>query len=391
VPNIPFRDLAIQRRENDLVGATFGRGFWILDDYSALRGLDETTLAREAELFPVRDAWWYLEQWPLGDKGPSSQGDAYFTAPNPPFGAVFTYWLRDEIRTRKDTRRESERKVAEKGGDTPYPGWDALRVEEREEEPAIVLTVKDTAGQVVRRIEGPVDAGFHRVAWDLRYPSPEPWSADSTEEWEEWTRGLLAAPGSYTVSLAKRVDGVLTDFGRSESFEVVPLRDGGALPGASHEELVAFTRELDAVRRDFGAAKSAIDATKERLGGIQAALMESTADPALDDEARALERKLLDLRERLVGREQRERYGDPGPISIARRLDVVLSGNLFSTYGATPTQLESFAFARDALAGVGAELDRMIEVELPALERKLDEAGVPWTPGRGVERGGDRE
>jgi len=388
VPNIPFRDLAIQRRESDLVGATFGRGFWILDDYSPLREITDATLAREAELFPPRDALWYLEKWPLGDRESASQGDAFFTAPNPPFGAVFTYWIRDEIRTRREARRESERAIAEKGGDTPYPGWDALRLEEREEEPAIVLTVKDAAGGIVRRLEGPVTAGFHRVAWDLRYPSPEPWTPDATDEDDAWTRGLLAAPGTYRVSLAKRVDGVLTDLGRSESFEVVPLRDGGALPGASPDDVVAFTRELDAVRRDFGAARSLLAETEKRVGGITEALSESTADPGLEDRVRALERRILDLRERLVGNEQRRRYGDPGPVSIERRLDVVLVGNLFSTYGPTPTQLESLALARTGLSEVGAELDRLLGTELPDLERRLDEAGVPWTPGRGVRGGG---
>jgi photosystem II stability/assembly factor-like uncharacterized protein len=388
VPNIPFRDLAIQTQENDLVAATFGRSFWILDDYTPLRHLSDEALEREADLFPVRDAWWYLERWPIGDRGSGSQGDAYFTAPNPPFGAVFTYWVRDGIRTQREARRHEEREIAEEGGDTPYPGWDALRQEEREPEPAIVLTVRDSSGEIVRRLEGPVSAGFHRVAWDLRYPSPQPWDPDATDEDDDWTRGLLAAPGSYSVSLARRVDGVLTDLGRSQSFEVVPLQDGGALPGASPDELVAFTRELDAVRRDFGAAMSAIAATTERIGGIQEALLESVADPALEAEARALELRLLDLNERLLGNVQRGRYRDPGPISVERRLDVVLVGNLFSTYGPTPTHLENLAFARDALDEVAAELDRMLETELPALERRLDEAGVPWTPGRGVRSGG---
>jgi photosystem II stability/assembly factor-like uncharacterized protein len=387
VPNIPFRDLAIQRRENDLVGATFGRGFWVLDDYTPLRNLSEETLAGEAQLFPVRDAWWYLERWPLGDKGSASQGDAFFTAPNPPFGAVFTYYLRDEIRTRKKERREKEKEIAEAGGDTPYPGWVELRHEAREEEPEIVLTVRDESGEIVRRITGPVTAGFHRVAWDLRYPSPQPWDPEASDEWEEWTRGLLVAPGTYTVGLEKRVEGKLTDLGQRQRFEVVPLRKG-VLPGASYEELVAFTRELDAARRDVGAAKSALDDTAERLTGIQAALMQSTADPALDGAAREMDLRLKDLRERLLGDEQRLWARDPGPVSVERRLDVAVMGNLFSTYGPTATHRENFAIAREELQQLGVELARLLESDLPALERQLDAAGVPWTPGRGFGSGG---
>ena len=104
-----FRDLAIQKRENDLVGASFGRSFWILDDYTPLRLVSEEMLEQEAELFPVRKAWWYMERQPLGRRGKASQGEAFFVAPNPPFGAVFTYYLREEIRTRKDERREREK------------------------------------------------------------------------------------------------------------------------------------------------------------------------------------------------------------------------------------------------------------------------------------------
>jgi len=90
-PTIPFRDLVIQRRENDLVGASFGRSFWILDDYSPLRFVTEQSLELPATLFPVRDAWWYVQRRPLGGGERANQGADFFVAPNPPFGAVFTY------------------------------------------------------------------------------------------------------------------------------------------------------------------------------------------------------------------------------------------------------------------------------------------------------------
>ena len=71
-------------------------------------------------------------------------------------------------------RREAEINVEKEGGDTPYPSWDDLRAEDREDEPAILFTITDAAGDVVRRITGPRDAGLHRVAWDLRYAAPDP-------------------------------------------------------------------------------------------------------------------------------------------------------------------------------------------------------------------------
>jgi hypothetical protein len=384
VPNIPFRDLAIQRRESDLVGATFGRGFYILDDYTPLREVSEQLLEQEVRLFPTRTARWYVERRPLGGSEKATQGSAFFTSPNPPFGAVFTYYLRKPIRTRKQVRREREKEIAEEGGDTPYPGWEELRKEQLEEDPAIVLTVRDDEGQVVRRLSGPAEAGFHRVAWDLRYPSPAPWKPKEAgrERDGRRNRGFLAAPGAYTVSLAKRVDGVLTELGQRGEFDVVPIRDG-TLPGAAPEEVVAFLQRLAGLQAAVLGARSAIDETATRLAGIKEALMRSTVRGSrLDDEARALERRLMELKQRLVGNEQRGRMSDPGPVSISRRLEVAVSGNRQSTYGPTPTHRRSVEIAEEQYAELGRDLERLIEVELPELERELDAAGVPWTPGR---------
>ncbi|MEN1728650.1 MAG: glycosyl hydrolase, partial [Pseudomonadota bacterium] len=171
-PNISYRDLVIQRRENDLVGATFGRGFWILDDYTPLRNLDADTLSEEAALFEPRDAWWYIPQGTLGFNEKGSQGDGYYVADNPPFGAVFTYHLADSYQTDEQIRQASEKPLIAEGEDVPFPGWDALEAELRQPAPAILLTVRDAQGEVVRRIEGPATRGFHRVAWDLTMPSP---------------------------------------------------------------------------------------------------------------------------------------------------------------------------------------------------------------------------
>jgi photosystem II stability/assembly factor-like uncharacterized protein len=144
MPIIQARDLAIQQRENDLAVATFGRGFYILDDYSALRQITPALLEGEATLFPVKKTWMYVESSPLGLRGKAFQGDSYFTAPNPAFGAVLTYYLKDELKTRKQKRQENEKKIEEQGGVPPYPKWEELRQEEREEKPAIILTIKDS-------------------------------------------------------------------------------------------------------------------------------------------------------------------------------------------------------------------------------------------------------
>ncbi len=92
MPREQVRDLTIQRREHDVVMATFGRGFWILDDYTALRDVNDKTLGEMAHLFPLRDTYEFTP-WGLGQDGADGIGPigGNYTTPNPPVGAVLTY------------------------------------------------------------------------------------------------------------------------------------------------------------------------------------------------------------------------------------------------------------------------------------------------------------
>ncbi|MFT7071187.1 MAG: photosystem II stability/assembly factor-like uncharacterized protein, partial [Patiriisocius sp.] len=130
VPTISFRDITIQRREDDLVGASFGRGFYILDDLAPLRELSQSTLNKKAHLFAVRDAWMYIQRPHLSfDAGKGSQGDSHFVAPNPDFGATFTYYLKEAPKTNLEKRKDAEKKYTAE--DVPFAGYDALEKEKR--------------------------------------------------------------------------------------------------------------------------------------------------------------------------------------------------------------------------------------------------------------------
>ncbi len=384
-PNIAFRDLAIQKRENDLVGATFGRSFYVFDDYTPLRSLTAKNLASDTMLFPVRDALWYLQRMPLGEfrtGSKASQGDAYYIADNPPFGAVITYYLPKAIQTAKEKRREREKEIEKQGGNTPYPGWDALRSEETEEEPAVVLTVRNSSGEIVRKLEGPAKAGFHRVAWDLRYAESSPWTDKPQNNYIVFS-GPLAAPGDYTVSLATRVNGVLKDTGLQSSIHVKLMRQN-SLATASTAEVVAFSKRLDDLMREGSGAGAAMETLLAELAAIKQTLLRSGADNALRAQARNLELTVLDLQLKLSGDDNRDLAGDPGPVSVSRRINVAQMGTSFSSYGPTPTHERSLDIGEQEFAGIKAALDRIFNTELPALRKALNDSGVPWTPGRGV-------
>jgi photosystem II stability/assembly factor-like uncharacterized protein len=379
VPTISFRDLAVQRRENDLVAASFGRGFFVLDDYSALREVTEEKLASGALLFPVRKAWWYVERPTLAGDGPADYGHAYYVAPNPPFGAVFTYHLAEPRTTRAERRKEAEKPKIEAGEDTPFPAFETLEAERREPSPAILLTVRDSAGAVVRRVPGPATKGVHRVAWDLRRPAED---AISSPPGPKTTfTGPLAPPGRYTVTLSERIDGVERELAGPVEFEVVRLRDG-ALPGSPPETAAAFLAEVEDLNGRVGAAQQALDRAIERVELLAHAVARSTAAAELETERDRIRRELWRLDEALRGNRSKAEVSAPAAPTIAGRLGVAQLGTMFSTYGPTPTHRRAVEIAGAQLAAWKQDFARVVEQELPALERRLDAAGVPWTPGR---------
>ncbi|MDZ7645585.1 MAG: hypothetical protein U5K76_15990 [Woeseiaceae bacterium] len=309
VPNIAFRDLAIQARENDLVGGTFGRGIYILDDYSPLRDVSADLLETESRLFPVRRTRWYVPKRPYACARPGcvdSQGDAFYVAPNPPFGAVFTYYLPEALQTSKAEREEAEKDLEAENENVRFPGWDRVLEEELEDEPAVVFAVTDSDGMTVRYVPGPVEAGFHRVAWDLRYPALDPWVPEAERE-SRWSRptGVLATPGTYEVAMYRRVDGEWTDMGQSQAFEVVSIREP-TLPGSSQDERLAFDRQVDELRRATEGSVKAIDAIVTELDAIKETLATANADRALYTEANGIQQALKRERTRLAGFETRE-------------------------------------------------------------------------------------
>ena len=385
IPVQQMRDMAIQKRENDLVVATFGRGFYVLDDYSPLRSVPRATLEGAPTLFPVRTAPMYVQGNPMGGRGKASRGETYFTAPNPPFGAIFTYYLRDEIRTMKKQRREREKAIAKQGGDVLYPPWDSLRAEDREEKPAMLLTVRDADGRIVRRLTGPVGAGFHRVAWDLRWPTPEPVDLRAGGErppWQEDPAGPLAAPGTYEVSLALRVDGVATPVGTPQRFEAAPLANV-TLPARDRALVVAFEQRTARLQRAVLGAVEAAGEARKRIDHLKKALDETPGVPAaLPDRLRAVEGRLQDLLEALTGDRVKRSRSEATMPSIRERVERIVDNTWRTTSDVPATDLRAYEIAAAQFAETLAALRTLIESDLAAIEREAEAAGAPWTPGR---------
>ncbi len=387
VPTISFRDLAIQRRDNDLVGASFGRGFYVLDDYTPLRNITAEAMQRGAVLFPVRTTPWYIQRRPLGQDGQASQGGAYYVAENPPFGAVFTYHLADDLKTLKDERREQQKKMEEGWEDTPYVGYEALEKERRQPAPEVVLTVRDGDGKVVRTVTGPATKGFHRVAWDLTYPTSAPVtsatpSAPDDDEPNRGDSGFMAPPGAYSVTLSTRVDGVVTEVGGPQDFEVVRVFEG-VLDGTAPEDTAVFMEQVAELKRAVDAASQAVGLGFDRIAILEAALARSHSDPGtLDTELESLKQRLFVLDESLAGNRSMRSLGEPRVPTVAGRLRVASMSDGKSDYGPTATHRRAFEIATAEFGDIKPQLRQLFEIDLPSLEAAMEAAGVPWTPGR---------
>jgi hypothetical protein len=383
-PTIAFRDLEIQERETDLVCATFGRGIMILDNYSPLRQISEDLLAEDAHLFPVKEALMYIQESPLGSREKATLGDAFFTAPNPPFGAVFTYYLKDGLKTRRESRKDQEVKLQKEGKPVYYPTWESLRIEDAEDSPAILLTVRDQEGRVVRRLVGPAGKGFHRVAWDLRYARPAPTRIDGAQEgWQESSSGMLALPGIYTVQLSQYVDGEFTLLGEPQRFKAVSLARQ-TLPARDVETRRRFQKQVSSLLRATLGMEKALHETEVRLEYVKQALVDTPeASEVLITRARTLQRELGDMVVVLRGDRTVSSRFEPMRPSLLSRINRASRG-LWSTAGTTTTHRREYEIALELFTGLRQKMDTLLERDLTQLEEQMEKIGAPWTPGRRI-------
>jgi hypothetical protein len=389
-PTISFRDIKIHRRDEDLVGATFGRGFYVLDDYTPLREIAAGADDGQGTLFPVRDAWWYIPNAPGQAPGLPTQGSTVYIAPNPPFGAVFTYLLNEVPETQAGGRRAAEKDLRDQNADVPFPGWERLREESLETGPRVLLLVKDDQGEPIRWVEGPAGKGLHRVNWDLRRPPPDPISLATggfRAPWASDPMGPLAGPGTYQVEMFLVTSAGFEAVGETQSFEVKPVPT--APPGTDFEAVAEFQYQVSELAREMGGVSSEMGRVADRLRHMRAALIQTPkADEALFSRLDQMNRRLDGMRVRFSGDRIRGQWNEPSPPSIQSRLGYAQWGHWATRQEPTDTQRWSFEIAQREFSTFLGDFRRMLDVDLVQLENDLAAAGAPWTPGRKLGGGG---
>jgi photosystem II stability/assembly factor-like uncharacterized protein len=381
IPTVKVADIAIQQRECDLVLATFGRGFYILDDYSPLRELRKDTREKEAYIFPVKDALMYVE-----DGGRYGQGSNFFYAANPPFGATFTYYLKEVPKTLKEERKKKESELAKEKKPIPIPTPQELRAEENQLPPYLVFTIRDSKGTVVRKLAEKPSKGTSRITWDLRYMSV--WGIRLEDEkfdpFSTGGGGFMALPGKYSVSMSMVFNGEEKELAGPVEFTAKVLNNT-TLPAADRAELAAFQEKIGELVDAVNAAEEFAGDLMERTQYIRQAVQNTPGAPhELMLKAAGIEKQLQDIRWKMEGQipAASEEENLPAPPSVNYRLGEIISATWGNSSTPTQTQRDQYALLEEEFPPILAQLKQIAEVDLKALEAELDKLDAPWTPGR---------
>lgn len=372
LPTIQVKDLAVQKHNHDLVVATFGRGFYVIDDYSALRRLTTEAAVKADSVIPPQAVYAYVPMSQLGGAGKSFQGAAHYYAENSPYGATFTVTLKDTLKTKKQLRKEKEAEAKRANKDIDYPKLDDLREEAEEEAPTVTLVIQDATGDVVARVGCPTGEGVHRVTWNLRELAANP----------DGGFGPMVVPGKYSAHLTKRQGGQEAKLTEPTGFDVRP-DPIGTLTADDYAAVAKFNKEAKAAQKKLTAATKTADELAAKVEAMRKAnKLTAKPDDAADAKLTALADQLRTLKRKLNGDGILAARQENVPDSISDRIRYAAGTHDDAVARPTKTAGESLAIGLAELAEVTAALRAVAEKDIPPLEKALDAAGAPWTPGR---------
>jgi len=373
IPTISTRDVKIQRRENDLVAGTFGRGIYVLDDYAPLREITPEALKSEALLFgPSRN----VHLFSLSGHDTNSDGDAAFTAKNPDHGATFTYYLKDSLMTAKQRRQKADKQAVKDKTYPKYPSWEAIEAENQELKPATYLLIRDAAGTVIDRVAASTKKGLHRVTWDMGTTQ----IGAVTSAKGNGFGGGYADPGTYTATLYARAGGVVRQLAGPASVTLVPLAES-SIPGNSRADIAAFRAETNAQYARYSVLSNVLSAARDTAGLMRASIDRvAGADDSLDVDYAALMAEIEAIDDAMNGLRSQDRMGATPP-TVSGRLWFGIRGAR-NSYGPTAQHREQFGYAVAAMNALEPRIRAVSETMIPALEAKLKAAGAPWMKGQ---------
>ncbi len=380
LPAVAVKDIAIQQRENDLAIATFGRGFYILDDYSPLRFSGPAVMDKDAYIFPVKDALMYVQSG-----GRYGQGATYFKAPNPEYGAIITYYLKDVPKTLKSIRKKKEKELFKEGKPIPQPSDEELQAEKEENSPYLIFTIMDEDGNVIRKINKSASKGIKRVDWDLRFASTSP--IDKVEKFKptaESYGSTFVMPGKYKVAMAMVTRDGIKDLADTVEFKVNALRNT-TLPAPDRFELVDFQKKANEIARTVRGTEKFLNELIDRVNTIKHAISLTPAIPheeVLKAEAIGKELNQISLKFNRDSNSPSAEENPPSPVTINERLGTLAYTHWRSTSGVTQKEKDAYNILKEEFPPILARLNSIYNIEIKNFEAELEKYNAPYTPGR---------
>ena len=380
MPTISVRDIAIQKRENDLAIATFGRGFYILDDYSPLRTCNKEMLDQKAVIFPIKDALMYVQTG-----GIYGQGSTPYMGKNPPYGAIFTYYLKETPKTQKQIRKEIEKKQFKKGEKIKVLSLKEQKEEENEEKPQLIFKIYDDKSQIVRIIRTSPSKGINRISWNLRNNSPRPINikGDKFNPLSKSGDGYLVLPGTYHVSISLSVKGQTNELVKPVAFKVVDLKNT-TLPALDRKALVEFQDKVTELAKTMlGTSRYANELSKKTEIILQTLYEWNQATPTMVVKAKQIRNELDKIKLAFNGYPAKASWEEvpPGPQPLNRRLNYLMYTHNSNTSALTKTEKDTYQILKEELPPVIKKLKETAN-EIETLQIEMQDLGAPWLPGQ---------
>jgi photosystem II stability/assembly factor-like uncharacterized protein len=382
LPTIAVRDITLQERENDLVIATFGRGLYILDDYTPLRVVKKEMLEKDGFIFPVKDAKMYNQS-----SGFENQGSTYFKAPNPEFGATFTYYVKDIPKTAKDERQEKEKALFAKGEPIPQPSPEDLIAESKEIKPYLIFTITDENGAIVKKMFKWADKGINRATWDFTYEGINPVTTAKFDPIGvpagRRDNSIQVMPGTYKVSLAIHSKGETKILAEPVQFVCKPLGLATFTATDLKSKFGWIGEASDLAKSVYSAKSYASELLEQTNAALEVIHLTTNALPEMMKEAERINTeldKIIFIFNGPVAKASDEEI-PPTDLSLLQRLGEMSS----ATYG---TSGEIATTAKQQMEILKTDFPPILErikkagQDLQNLDKQLDSIKAPWTPGR---------
>ena len=371
MPNISVRDLAIQKRENDLVVGTFGRGIYVLDDYSSLREFKKENVSEEIVLFTPKNAFWYTEKRILGSRRKAAQGDNFYLADNPPYGVNFTYYQANKYKTKEEIRLDQEKELEKNKKEVSTPSWNLLESEKNELTPSVWAFIYSQDGNIVKKVKAVNKSGFNRVSWDLTSESKNIITEDN---FENSSRGNLIAPDEYSAQMFKQIEGKYIAISNKVKFNVVPLKQG-ALKGSPYNQVVSHWNEVSELRsKIYHLSKQIKDLKNKSLIALKAYQRAELVDEIINIKILSLREKILELELNVNGSSIKSKVGEQN--DYLRMRDYIWAASSYSTYGPTKQHKESLQNAHTLYNKFNKEYESLNQ-QIEPINNSLNKINAP--------------